>query len=251
MNSIRHMCAAGLLLAGLGISAASAQTLRPFDRASRDASFLKFRTALIAALKRGDINYVIAQASPRIMLGFGGANGRVNFRKNLVGDKNLHGPGMKEEAADYRRALLRVLRLGGAFVRDKRGLSFLAPYVEAYGTLIAQAKRQGRKIKDPTAGWDAYETAFIIRANVAVHEYPNRFSKVLTRFSYRMVRLGKPTILRRLPHNRSKHLWQSVRLGKGRLGWIRPTDYHQPVGYRAEFRKRGGRWQITRFLAGD
>ena len=143
---------AALILGALTIAPVAAQHLRPFDGAAKDSSFLKYRTALISALRKGDIDYVVAQASPKILLDFGGGRGRGTFRKNLLGDQAVHGSGYKEEARAYRSALRRMLRLGGAFLMDKRGVRFVAPYVEAWGNLVAQAKRQGRKVKDPTAG---------------------------------------------------------------------------------------------------
>ena len=239
---------AGLVLAS---APAGAQKLRPFDLAAKDPSFLKYRTALIAALRRGDIDAVVAAAAPGIVLDYGGGKGRAQFRKNLVGDKATYGAGFKAHAKEYRRDLWRMLRLGGGFLRDKQGRYFAAPYTEAWSHAMAQAKRQGRKVKDPIAGWDAYEIAFIVGAKVPVREYPNRYSKVIARLTYNIVQLGKPAIRRKLPNNRSRHLWQSVKLGKGRLGWIRPATYYQSVGYRAEFRKIGGRWQMVRFIAGD
>lgn len=251
MTKSRLLVLGGLIVGLLGSAPAVAQQLRPFDEATKDQSFLKYRTALVAALRKGDIDYVVAQASPKIFLDFGGGRGRALFRKNLVGDRKIHGAGFKAHAADYRRDLWRLLRLGGGFLRDKSGLYFAAPYTEAWSNRIAQAKRQRRPVKDPIAGWDAYEIAFIIGAKVPVYEYPNRYAKVVTHLTYNILRLGKPSIRRSLAHNRSRHLWQSVKLGKGRLGWIRPNTYYQPVGYRAEFRKIGGRWQMVRYIAGD
>lgn len=240
-----------LVVATVWLSGANAQKLRPFDHAAKDPSFLKYRTALVAALRRGDIDAVVAGAAPGIVLDYGGGKGRALFRKNLVGDRPTHGAGFKAHARDYRRDLGRMLRLGGGFLRDRRGDYFAAPYIEAWSLAIAQAKRQGRKVRDPIAGWDAYEIAFIVTANTPVREYPNRHSKVLKRLTFDIVRLGKPAIHRQLGNNRTRTLWQSIKLGKGRLGWIRPAWYIQPVGYRAEFRKIGGRWQMVRFIAGD
>ena len=105
----------GLCVTGAG---AGAQQLRPFDHAGKDPSFLKYRTALIAALRSGEIDAVVAAAAPNIFLDFGGGKGRVLFRKNLMGDKATHGPGFKKHAADYRRSLWRLLRLGGGFRID-------------------------------------------------------------------------------------------------------------------------------------
>ena len=45
--------------------------------------------------------------------------------------------------------------------------------------------------------------------------------------------------------------WAGVLLPDGRTGWLRADDVHSPVGWRAIFERRDGRWMIVAFIAGD
>lgn len=45
--------------------------------------------------------------------------------------------------------------------------------------------------------------------------------------------------------------WVRVRLDNGRSGYVRDALARSPIDYRAWFHKRGGRWVMAGFLAGD
>jgi hypothetical protein len=42
-----------------------------------------------------------------------------------------------------------------------------------------------------------------------------------------------------------------VVLPDGRTGWLRAEDVHSPIGWRAIFAWRDGRWMMDAFVAGD
>ena len=42
-----------------------------------------------------------------------------------------------------------------------------------------------------------------------------------------------------------------VEIPDGRKGFVRRDQTVNPLGYRAVFEKRGGKWLITAFVAGD
>jgi hypothetical protein len=45
--------------------------------------------------------------------------------------------------------------------------------------------------------------------------------------------------------------WRRVRLGDGRIGYMGSGDLRSDIDYRAIFERRGGRWLLTVFVAGD
>ena len=45
--------------------------------------------------------------------------------------------------------------------------------------------------------------------------------------------------------------WLGIELLDGRKGFVRRDQTVNPLGYRAVFEKRGGKWMITAFVAGD
>ncbi len=77
---------AGMLCAALA-SPAPAQDLKlpPVDEAARNPAFAKYRAALIAAVRRRDLEYVVARGAPEIKLSFGGQYGRDMFRASFTG----------------------------------------------------------------------------------------------------------------------------------------------------------------------
>jgi hypothetical protein len=231
----------------LVVSPAAAESVRPFDEARQDPSFLKFRKALLAALKRGDYAAVARAAAPNIRLGFGGNNGRAQFRRFLAGDRKVHGKQAARLAAEYRGWLKWVLLNGGGFSKDRR--SFIAPYQNAYEWRVPDCTKKPRP-RSRVCAIDPFARAYVIGRGVAIYARPSAKSKVVARLSYRLIELDKH-VTRKLKDGREVRRWSRVKLEDGRRGWIRPIQYYSAVGYRLRAAKAGGRWRIAFFLAGD
>jgi hypothetical protein len=45
--------------------------------------------------------------------------------------------------------------------------------------------------------------------------------------------------------------WLRVKTPDAVEGWVHADDVHSPVGYRAGFSKRSGRWLLEALVAGD
>lgn len=237
---------------GLAAAPAGAESLKPFDEALHQQDFQAWRTRLIGAVRRNDVDAIVAAAAPRIQVSFGTENGRKAFREMLVGSENIYGKGWKLEARRYRRDLLRVLRLGGGFVRDRQGrLTFVAPYTEAHSWRISDRQRRGLKVKGAWTKWEGSELGFVTRGRVPLLKYPNAFAKRIALLDHEIVRLGSEVINRPLSHNRTQTIWRSIRLPGGKLGWIESRYIHAAFDHRAYFRKTGGTWQMMSFVAGD
>ena len=207
---------AALLLVSAPVPAEELK-LTPVDEAAEDPSFLAFRDDLLAAIRLRDIEAVVAVASEDIKLSFGGSYGRETFREWLV--ENDMGLGIS-----YWTELERAVALGGVFEGPE---SFCTPYTFCLDI-------PGCDTCDP------YETLIAVSDRAAVYAAPDRGSEVVASLSY--------SVVRALDHG---HPWQRIALPGGGTGYVTAPEFRSPIDYRARFEKRGGRWLMTLFIAGD
>lgn len=194
--------------------------LKPVDEAARDPSFAKFRSALLDAVRRRDVDAVVAQADQQIRLSFGDDGGEATFRDLLTGSEAWQG-----EA--YWAELQRVLELGGVFL-DAR--SFCTPYVACVDV-------PGCPDCDP------YETMFTVGGDAVARTAPDPLAPVAARLSYDVLRIDMDA-----DHGGE---WTPVILPDGRRGYVSGPDFRMAIDYRALFEKRDGKWRMTVFIAGD
>src|SRR5688572_20942566 len=98
----------GLLLLALAASGQE-RYLRPVDEAEKDASFVAFRTKLIAAAERKDGRYILSIVDPKIQNGFGGRDGIANFRRDWKLDRH---------DSAFWQEFLEVVKNGGSFIGE-------------------------------------------------------------------------------------------------------------------------------------
>ena len=105
-----------LVVSGIG----QERFLKPVDEAAEDASFLAFRTKLIAAVEKKDSRYILSMVDPKIRNGFGDRNGIAWFRRDWKLDRH---------DSEFWPKFGWVIRNGGSFTGegDKRTNSFAAP----------------------------------------------------------------------------------------------------------------------------
>lgn len=207
-----------LLLCSQIVFAAAPVKFLPVDEASKQADFLAFRQQLSAAVARHDVKAVLTIVEPSIQNGFGDDNGLANFKKiwklNQANTKNS--PLWKE--------LGTVLALGGKFT-DRT--TFNAPYI--------------------SAAWpeqfDGFEYIAVVGKDVRLREKASTNSKVIATVSY--------VILPLAPEGQWKEQWTKVKAPNGKPAYIASAYIRSPVGYRAFFEKKKGKWKMTSFLAGD
>jgi hypothetical protein len=189
----------------------------PVDNAAQDPAFLAFRDELLAAIRRRDLEAVVAVASDDIKLSFGGSYGRRTFRERLVEDD-------MDLEISYWKELERAIALGGVFEGPE---SFCTPYVFCLDVPDCDT-------------CDPYETLIATSDRAPVYRKPDRDSEVVARLSYGVVRA--------LDHG---HPWQRIALPGGGTGYVAPPEFRSPIDYRARFEKREGLWLMTLFIAGD
>lgn len=194
--------------------------LKPVDQAGRDPAFAKFRTAMLDAVRRRDVDQVVAQADPEIKLSFGGDYGRETFRDLLTGTAEWQGE-------PYWAELQRVLELGGVFMDTN---SFCTPYVACLDV-------PGCPDCDP------YETIFTLSGDAVARTAPAADAPVAARLSYDVLRLDTET--------EHEGEWIPVFLPDGSRAYVSGPDFRMSIDYRALFEKVDGKWRMTVFIAGD
>ncbi len=208
--------------------------LYPVDEAPRQPSLVAFRQNLLAAIKRKDVEELVAAMAPDIQLGFSGDDGRDDFRKQWGLDKD---PG----ASDIWRELFQVLMGGGVWVTDlEDGESsetlFRAP--AAFSTFN---------------GRDAFTQSVIIGEGVNVRAKPNASATILAQLSYELVDLVDVTTQPspKLRIGDYDYGWTEVKLADGRRGFVSDKFVTSPIGYRVSIEQKDGTWQITQLTVGD
>ncbi len=213
---------AGMICAALA-SPAMAQGLKlpPVDEAARKPAFAKYRAALIEAVRRRDVDYVVARAAADIKLSFGGGFGRDMFRATLTGTDDWQGE-------PYWLELQRVLELGGVFLDE--GSAFCTPYVSCV-------------VVPGCPDCDPFETVFVVSGDAVAHEAADTESKIIARLSYDVLQMDTDKEYRGdfIP----------VRLPGGGSGYVIGPDFRFAIDYRARFEKTREGWRMTVFIAGD
>lgn len=116
--------------------------------------------------------------------------------------------------------LAKLLRLGGTFRGRGDEASFWAPYVySAWPEDI-----------------DAFQHVAAIRAGVPIRRNPAADAEVVTTVDWAILEL-QPSESRD---------WVRVK-----EGWVHADDVYSPVGWRAGFSKRSGRWLLNALVEGD
>lgn len=219
-----------LFAVAIGTVAAIAQEryVKPVDEASQDASFLAFRTKLIAAAERKDLKYVKSIMDPKIHLSYGGHVG-INTFKDL----------WKNEAEFWEEFLL-VIKNGGRFAGEGKNKKnfFVAPYL----------------FIDMPEDLDHFEYFAVFGNNVNLRERPDTNAPVITQLSYNIVKADESVATKRKtgPAKHDwKYDWHKIETLGGQKGWMKAEYVRSPVDYRAGFEKKRGRWIMTYFIAGD
>lgn len=224
---MKHLGTA-ILAAILLVSSVSAQErfVRFADEAGKDPSFKTFRTQLIAAVKRRDVKYVLGVLDPNIKVSFGGDEGVSDFKKYW--DIDSRDSKLWEE--------LGTVLANGGFMSSYRGVArFSAPY----------------SFDGFPEDLDPFSYNLIFGNAVALRESPSLDGRVITRLNYNVVTtVGEKTVTVEM----GEHVvptWYFVKTLGGLSGYVSAKFVRSPLGYRASFEKKGGKWRLTGFVVGD
>ena len=204
--------------------------VKPVDEAAKDASFLAFRTKLIAAAERKDSKFILTMLDPGIELSFGGAKGIADFKRIW----KINSP-----RSEFWREFLAVVKNGGSFTGEGRSRfsSFSAPY-----TFLS---------------WpddiDIYEHQAIFGSNVNLRDQPSSEGNVKTQLSYNVVKTDydRSPKTKDSTENEPVYEWLNVTTLGGVSGYVKPAFVRSPIDYRAGFEKKRGVWKMVFLISGD
>ncbi len=218
-----------LIAVAMAAAAISAQEryVKPVDEASKDASFLAFRTKLIAAAERKDLKYVMSIMDPKIKLSFGGYEGVKDFRK------------LWKKPSDFWAEFLPVIKNGGKMTgAGTKEVSFSAPFV----------------FTETPEDLDHFSVFVVFGNNVNLREKPDKNARVISQLSYNVVNIDERSAIKQKTgpgEHDWKYDWHRVTTLGGQTGWMKAEYVRSPIDYRAGFEKIRGRWMMMYFIAGD
>ena len=202
-----------LFLALLTATPGAVDRRPPVDRCASVPGFAAFRTALRQAVERRDAAFIRSALVEDILVNFGGVSGREAFVEEWrLGD--IESPFWAELQA--------VLALGCAPIEQ----DLVAP------SMIAQLDDK----EDPT------EAVIAIRPGTVLRARPDDAAEAVATLEWDVLSWRSETVV---------DGWVAMALADGREGYVRRDDTRSALDYRAYFRRIGGRWRITAFIAGD
>lgn len=204
------------------VSFAQEKYVKPKDEASKDPSFVAFRSKLISAAERKDVAYLLSIIDPKIKNGFGGRDGIANFKRDWK---------ITSRNSRFWKEFLPVIKNGGAF--ENEGKSFMAPYT--------------------FSNWpddvDGFEYHVIFGNDVNLRKMPDMKAEVVAKLSYNVVEIQPETVPK---SGKSEYPgWWLVRTLGGLEGYVKKEYVRSHIDYRAGFDKIRGAWRMTFFVAGD
>lgn len=192
-------------------SPALAKQYPPRDDCVADASFVAFRTALADIVKRKDAKALLAVTSSDIEWSFGDPHGRAGFAKEW----KLATPATSQLWEELGRMLTR-----GCSLKDGEAS---APYWYQNG---------------PTG--EIADIALINGERVNIREAPSKTARIVRTADWESVTIGDEA-----------QDWTKVTFEDGTTGYVANGFLWSGYSYRAIFNKRGGKWLMTAFIAGD
>lgn len=199
----------------LALTAATPLRLPPVEHCKSDPSFATFRTELGRAVANRDPAALKALMAADVTVNFGGDVGWAAFANSW----NL---GRQARASKLWGEMARSLTLGCAVAPD--GRSRVMPGM--FETIDEDV--------------DIFDLV-AVRAGTPLRATASSKGRVIATLDWHAgeVQAG------------GSEAWTRVKLLDGRTGWVASDRLVSPIGYRLVVEKRGGRWLVTAFVAGD
>lgn len=197
--------------------------LAPVDEARKDETFLAFRNRLSAAVRKKDVEGLLALVDPDISytFGLGSGPGRTGFKKEWKLDT-------KPAESELWWTMRQVLDMGGSF--SEEGKAFEAPYV--FSCWPEQ--------------YDSFTHGAIIRPDAVLRPKASHIGQPVATLKYSIVQVLDGE---RVQNEGLK--WIKVQVPGGPKGYVEAGDFRSPLDYRARFERLQGTWRMTSFVAGD
>lgn len=199
----------------LALAAATPHRLPPVEHCKGDAAFDAYRAQLNRAVRNRDPAALKALVAPDVTVNFGGDSGWADLAKNWGLDSNPKTSKLWDEMAG-------ALALGCAVAPDGRN-RVMPGMFEAMGD-----------------DFDPFDLV-AARPGTPLRETDDARGRVIATLDWHAAEV--------LEGEGDK--WTKVKLRDGRVGWVANERLVSPVGYRLVSEKRGKRWLMTAFVAGD
>ncbi len=199
----------------LTLAAATPHRLPPVEQCTGDAAFDKYRAQLNRAVRNRDAAALKALAAPDLTVNFNGDVGWTDFAKGWGLDT---APKSSKLWAEMEGALA----LGCGVAPDGR-YRVMPGMFEAIGDDV-----------------DIFDLVSV-RAGTALRATASAQGRVIATLDWHAAEVVEG----------EDDVWIKVKLLDGRIGWVAGDRLVSPVGYRLVSEKRGGRWLMTAFVAGD
>ena len=212
---MRLACFALALLAAVPAGAAQLK-LPPVDRCASDPAFSQFRGALKRAVAKKDVVGLRSLLAPDVLVNFGGDKGWAAFAQHW----ELRTP----QRSSVWLELDRVLALGCVPIEKARVMPAL------HGQFSAESEQ------------DPFESMVVVAPGARLRKVRDGEVSVGAPLAWDVVTAVEA------PGDGSQI---KVRLADGREGWLDREQLRSPLDYRLVAEKRGTRWLVTAFVAGD
>lgn len=195
------------------------------DEAKKDASFLAFRTKLIAAARRHDTKYILSILDKEIQNSRNGTDGIKEFKDEWK---------IEKRGSPFWDEFLRVITGGGKFADsgEKKNTFFIAPF-------------DYLDLPDDLAGADR---RVIFGNNVSLRAKPEMNARVVGKLSYNIVEVTETVMDKK---ETDKEAWYKIKTLGGKTGFVKAEFIRGQIEYRAGFVKKNGKWKMMYFYAGN
>lgn len=204
---------------GLPIDVVSAERvpLEPVDEAAQDPSFYEFREALMRAIDRRDVDFLMKSLHPEVFAGFGSSGQGPEVFADYWHPENPD--------SELWTELKKALELGGTFRGQGETTYFAAPYTfSAFPETL-----------------DEFTHAVVHRPAARLRQAPSPDAPVIATLGHEVVKL--------VSFEPKDGFWQVS--ARGLLGWVSVDGARLPLDYRAIFTKVNGEWKLRSFVIGD
>ena len=212
-----RVLALGLVAFALLATAAQAFPLKlpPVEECSSEPGFTAFRDRLRDVAAGKDRKALLAMLAPDVTVNFGGAQGPEAFAEAWGLDR--------ADDSDLWPLLRKILALGCAVSDEGYAIPSLTIQFE------------------PQEDEDFFDTFVVVSPAATLRSGPEANSKAVAKLAWDVVKAV----------DQSRGAQTKVRLQDGREGWVSSEDLYNPAYYRMFLQKRGGKWVIAAFVAGD
>ena len=197
----------------LALAGAAPDRLPPIDQCQTEPSLVAFREALGDAAKKRDVEALLRLTIDDVQTDFGGGSGKAEFTRHWRLDRP-----------------------------DQSGLWTELAAILGLGCTLDGSTAVIPSLSEPMDSLDAFETYVAIIPGSPLRREPREDSGAVAKLDWHLLTLKSATVDRR---------WFHVQLADGRSGYVRADEVRSPIDYRLVAERRGKRWLITAFVAGD